>query len=287
MANRYIEVMKILTSESQELKELAKFAGKSRIDFYQGADLRSLDLRGQDLRGLNFEKADLRGADLSDVIFDEGAFNGSKMDEEDDYLQDDYEFYVGDLDVKEFEFLFVFFKIRPELIEEFISATDMSYQSFAKNVGISAGTLVRVRKGEPVSYETLRNVVKIFPRIIQDWAVRGIFLRVREKISQPSIEVGTYNKDGNWVSLDRSRITEVFRKMDFVLESRYGPEWRERSGADIWRSRPSTIEWAFGFYRKYPNHIWRLTDEIIKQLEVMGEADSQSVALNGMPLFEQ
>lgn len=92
MSNPYFRVMEIITSEAHDLRSLASIPSEDIFDFYNGANLRDIDLRGQDLRGLNFGRADLRGAQLENVSFDPGAFNGAHIDQHYAKIMDEFEF---------------------------------------------------------------------------------------------------------------------------------------------------------------------------------------------------
>jgi adenylate kinase family enzyme len=66
---------KVLASDENGLRALAKIAGGQPSSFYRGANLRGADLRGQDLRGIDFT-----GADLSDVQTDDATRFGACLD---------------------------------------------------------------------------------------------------------------------------------------------------------------------------------------------------------------
>ena len=69
----------ILEDESGSLKKIAQRTGLELFSFYRGANLRNLDLAGQDLTGLNFDNSDLRGTNLDEIRFNLGAFNNSNL----------------------------------------------------------------------------------------------------------------------------------------------------------------------------------------------------------------
>lgn len=156
------------------------------------------------------------------------------------------------------------------------------FSAFAKEAKTGSGTLKRIREGNAVSNETIFGVVDALINLVND-RVSVVNSSVVNILRQPLIEVGFYDGYGRWHHISRSDISIIYSKLEFVNAMRYGPDWREKSAGFYWNSKPTTLSWAFDFYRKNPRTSSALTDEMIRNLEAGLEVRMDERPL---PLFE-
>lgn len=163
------KVPDILVDKSGDLKRLAKETGLEIFSFYRGANLRNLDLRGQDLTGLNFDSSDLRGTSLDGVRFNLGAFNNSNISFQYIGLKDEFVHYLRDaFSLFELGGLMFYGRFREESLERAIQWTGLNYGDFCLHAGINQITLRKARREEVVANTTIyaicRTIIK-FPNM--------------------------------------------------------------------------------------------------------------------------
>lgn len=153
----------MLRSLDKSLDSLAELSTRDVFDFYRSADLRGVDLSGQDLRGLRFHKSDLRFANLSHVSIDPGALNTAILDLSNVELVDDYDVSIEEVLNIDEKLSYVWFmaQFRPTSLEYAIGVTAMPYYEFAKFSGINLQTLRRARRGLTVSKDTALSICRV------------------------------------------------------------------------------------------------------------------------------
>lgn len=180
-------INRLLNSDSTSLKELAQLSGRDIFTFYNGASLVGLDLTGQDLIGLNFDKADLRSTKLDDIKFDAGAFNGSILDQEQNWLSDEFEFYLEDLRSFPKERMLIFIKIRPGIIDHVLKSAGVTFALFSTGANVSENALRKARKGSVVSIETALSVLNSLSSLSEEMARNGM-PHFRDAMRQPLVQ---------------------------------------------------------------------------------------------------
>lgn len=156
----FLDTIKILEDEDQDIYVLAKKTKFDIFDFYVGADFAGCSLSGFDLRGLNFAHASFRGATLTGIQYDEGAFNESLLDDTHSVIKDEF-----DLTVDEFMFCYdktlwvhYYVAFRPSSLERAIYESDITFRSFAQTANINTATLRGARRGYMVARETAHGI---------------------------------------------------------------------------------------------------------------------------------
>ncbi len=245
-ANR---VLAILESTERNLKALAALAGQDAFSFYRGADMTSLDLSGQDLRGMNFDKADFRFSDLSRVEFDQGAFNGSILDNQQAWLADEFEFYATDIFKHPIDEILIFCRFRPDVIEPVISESGIGYRNFAEDAGVSANALRKARKGSVVAYETAYKIIKL----IDNHASRILGIthdpQSVKLLRQPFIEFLSGGTNLPFKHVSRDRLQELYRMRAEIVEIRRITY--PQNGTPEWRDTPEFIDNMLVWYRDH------------------------------------
>lgn len=192
--NQLSTALQILFSETTDLRMLADMSGYPAESFYRGADLRGIDLKDADLTGLNFLGANLLTANLDNVIFDEGAFNGSNLDSKYVSYKDEY-----DLSLLDFEVLWdpsggimSRARFRPGYLDKLWIFRRLPYRDFSRFAQLSINPLRRARVGETVSGQTVLTILEGIRKVTS--ALPGLLTREEEKrdlslVNQPSIVV--------------------------------------------------------------------------------------------------
>jgi len=241
--------MDLLFSDRSDLKYLADLSGLEGALFYRYADLRGLDLSGQDLSGLNFDWADLRGANISNVIFSEGSFNNSLLSEEYSGLKDNFDCYPYDFEEIFAQKLMVYGKFRPQIFDRLFSSLRMTFSEISSQLGISPATLRKVRVGGVVSKETISSVW----RGLSDFDVP---IKAADNFSefmvdfthQPSVQLGEYSGYGKFLPLKRREFLEAVQ--NFEIYNDLNPIEYRRDGVLVYEERPSTLKRFIAFYNR-------------------------------------
>jgi len=213
--NRFFNTIKILQSTSSSLRDLAELSGFDPSTFYDGADLRGLDISQQNLVGLNFQNADLRDANLEGIIVDDGAFNNANVDQKFDFLKDEFEFFISDILSEDLDYFHVFCRFRKFSLESAIELTKNSYKNFAHSSYISETTLRRARRGEVVSIDTAINICQFIKDATDKSASFSGSVNFISKymvyspIKQPFIQVLELNDGGGFSNIKKRDISEL------------------------------------------------------------------------------
>jgi uncharacterized protein YjbI with pentapeptide repeats len=149
---------RILEEEDNSLKRLSEISGFDPFHFYNYADLSNLDVSNQSLLGLNFYGANFVNSNLDNVEYEKGAFNGSTVPEKYSYLLDGYDFTLGEMTDKIFDYFYIYTKFRESSLEAAISVAQLSYSRVAEMSGISTDTLRNARRGLVVSIDTATSI---------------------------------------------------------------------------------------------------------------------------------
>lgn len=238
LKDRLDETLKLLLSESGSLKELAAMSSFEPFTFYNGANLESIDLSGQDLTGLNFDGADLLGANLSNVRFDPGAFNNAKTDQAN--LTDEYDCYATDLLFPVLhEHIYVFCRFRESTFDEYLSETNLTLKKIAELSKISTATLRKARLGETIA---INSAVNIADTVESERNQRNNLSRSK----QPMLAFYKLLNNGGFKRLPRKEMLRVIELASLIARKRY-PSGRP---SHLWRQGPETITWLAGYYMR-------------------------------------
>ncbi|HEX8239797.1 MAG TPA: pentapeptide repeat-containing protein [Allosphingosinicella sp.] len=238
--------LEILECDSHSLSCLAEMSGLDRFTFYRSADLSGLDLSNQDLRGLNFDGANLRGSRLDGALYDQGAFNGSKLDAAQQGMTDHYDVYLDDVDDVGLNRLYLFVEFRGTSIEEIISAVGLSYKQVAAAAKLSSSTLRKTRQSQPVAIETARSLAGFVKHLLydkphrlrQDWTV----------IRQPIARFLVSENDGSFSQMRRNDIPEILAMSDELLRVRR-EVYPSTYTLESWRDKPTSIATSLKYLR--------------------------------------
>lgn len=243
-----VRVLQIAESGETSLKALAHLTGLDPFNFYQGADLRELDLSGQDLTGLNFTRADLRFAIVDNISFDPGSFNGCDLDENQKWLADEYEFFSQDIVNHPSEEVLVFCRIRPEIIEKCIRELGVTYQDFSGGAGISSNALRKCRRGQVIAYETAKKVIEFIEAVTADIRSNDYSALICETfLRQPNFQLLSGGLNMPFKHVSRSRLREIVAMREEIKEIRalaFGHD-----PTKTWRETPEYIEHMIDYYR--------------------------------------
>jgi hypothetical protein len=237
------EVIKLLTAETCSLKTLAYMSGYPPLTFYRSADLSGLDLSGQDLTGLNFDYADFYGSTLSDVKVDVGALNNSKLPVESMHLADDFDGYFDDAMADHAKRVYVFAKIRPGTIENFISEVGFSLAQFSEVCELSVNTLRKARNSQSIAIESVQGINKGIKGIMSKSALSNMSI---SSVQQPCVSFVTVNPTGGFIAINRKKFlhyTELASRLYEIRKSHNSRYYEE------YRDGPAILE----FYTSYPN----------------------------------
>ncbi len=246
LASEYQKVVQILSAPTTNLVDLAALSGRDNFRFYNGADLIGVDLTGQDLRGLNFDKADIRFCRVDGIVYDHGAFNGSLVDETQQWLQDEFEFNIEQLRSHDIKEILIFCRLRTGFIDEIIDFAKLSYREFSIESGVSTSALRKARNGGTIAFETAVSVASAYERLAKIIQRDGVTAFVT-KSQQPYIEVLYGGKNGSFLHLTPIHLDEIRQKKHFIDEVRLS---RNPSG-EIWRDTPSTVSFMFEYYSRH------------------------------------
>lgn len=235
----------ILACEHASLKEIARQGVIDVVTLFQMADLRGLNLSGQDLTGMNFFGADLRGTLLEKISFDEGAFNGAKIDKEYEGFVDEYDTYVSDLYADLFSGIYIFVKFRPNSLDKIVSKMNVSFSEFARSSHISTATLRNARSSLTVSLETAFYICR---------TIYSHYNKIRNKndfgiyIHQPICEL--YHNKGNRgnVKLARSDARMVKVGFDTLRQRNIFTNAINADGSTYYQSSPDVVCWYLEIY---------------------------------------
>jgi hypothetical protein len=236
------QVLEILFSESRSLKTLAYMSGYDPFEFYRSADLTNIDLSNQVLTGLNFDKADLTGSNLAGVSYDKGAFNNSILPDEAKLDVDEFDSYFQDLLEDDLGRVYIFAKIRGEVLDLIAQGLSLSYGDFAVKAGISAATLRKARRSEAVSIDTAQAIW----RSVKDTLFAPGFEEYASKARQPTICFLELKHSGGFRELRREsylRALTTARKLYALRKERNYPEYVE-----YWRDSPTGLDFYDRLY---------------------------------------
>lgn len=245
------KAMDILFAEASDLKSLAKISSLSPATFYRYANLRGLDLSGQDLSGMNFDWSDLRGANLENSSFTEGSFNNALLSEEYTGLKDQFDCYPSDFENKFARKLQIFGRFRNGIFNDFFENLGLRFSTIASDLEMSTATLRKVRTGQIVSTDTIFNVWNAFCDPALPYAgsdVESDFLT--DLSTQPSLQLGEYTGEGKFVPLDRKSFLEAVKNFEFYSE--LSPQrFHDSDGVFAYQERPSVLKDLIEFYERH------------------------------------
>ena len=230
--------LKILCADTRSLRDLASLSERDSFTFYQGADLSGLDLAGQDLTGLNFDRADLRDSDLSNVSFDLGAFNGSELSKQFEDLKDEFDCFLEDaLDDRITSGVYVFASFREHTLERAIKDAGFYYEQLAERSNLGLGTIRKARRSGVVALDTATAIARsILERLGTDQPQSLTpFSRIA---AQPMIRFLELMPSGGFRHIPRPRILELAETSARVDARRY-PNGKPY----LWRRGPQTLNW--------------------------------------------
>lgn len=240
-------VLSLINSTETSLKSLAEMSGLSLFSFYQGAELRSLDLSNQDLTGMNFDRADIRFSDLSGSDYDAGAFNGSLIDDQQSWLQDEYEFYMVDVFNHPIDEILIFCKFRPGLIDHVFNEGATTYGDFATIAGVSENALRKARRGQVVAHETALRILGEIRELGDRQHVPYPTPHISAIMRQPIVEFLSGGINMPFRHVSRERLKELIKMRAEILSVReliYPNSIRAN-----WRDTPEFIEIMLDYYR--------------------------------------
>ncbi len=206
------DTVSILVGSETQLFQIAKSTKFEPFEFYIGADLRGLDLTGQDLRGLNFANSDLRGSNILDIVYDEGCFNDSILEEDqEDILTDEFDLSCSEFDklLDRLNWVHFYAVFRQSTLERAVSSFRLTYQDFANRSNVSTTTLLSARRGYPVSKESAKGISQAIidmstseetPAIVDERPVRWQI--------QPMLKFVEGYEQGKPVSVRKDKIIE-------------------------------------------------------------------------------
>lgn len=246
LPDRLQKTIEILEAEGRSLLELAEMSGYDPFSFYRYADLAGLNLTNQDLRGLNFEGANLRGSRLEGALYDPGAFNGSKLDNDQLSVVDSYDVYFDDINDPKLDRLYLFVEFRGTSVEEIISAAGYTYKEAAVAAKISQSTLRKARSSQPVAVETARGLRDYVQRLAtsEDARLRADWSPIRQPIAKFLVS----ENDGSFSQMPRANIPAVLALSDELLEARRAI-YPLNYSLDRWRDKPTSIATSLGYLR--------------------------------------
>jgi len=221
LISQFEDVVAILKASSTSLVELAKMSKRDIFRFYNGCDLSGLDLTGQQLFGLNFDKADIRFSNLANAEYDPGAFNKSKIDSSQKWMVDEYEFSADDVISFLRDELLMFVKIRPGFIDYILPVSRMNYAQFSKAAGISTNALRKARNGEVVAIDTAQAIFFKFKQIfanLDDPADRA----TSKNIDHPCCMLVIGGQNGEFERVSPSRVERLLEIRRYRLTQRGG-----------------------------------------------------------------
>ncbi len=246
-------VLEILSSTDRTLKGLARLAGRDEFDFYRGADMMSLNLAGQDLTGMNFDKADLRFSNLDGVKFDKGAFNGSILDKNQNWLADEFEFYANDVMEHPITEILIFCRLRGDFLEPIIKELGHSYADFSGIAEVSSNALRKARNGAVIAHETALKIVFAIGRNISRTSLPVQDSIIPGMLRQPFVEFLSGGTNIPFKHVSRIRLHELYRMRAEIVAVRelIYPE----STTENWRDTPEFMDQMISWYREHRTRI--------------------------------
>lgn len=232
---------RILRSPSRSLKELAELSGRDVFSFYRGANLSRLDLASQDLTGLNFEGADIRFSNLSGAKFDTGALNGCLIDKSQYWVKDRFEFYFDDLNHHDDSEILFHYRLRPGLVDEYLSALEMTYRSFAKIASVSEGALRKARSEGALSYDTAHKVMKHIIDLANGGD--GLSIAMCQRLRQPHVQFLSHGINSPFRIVSREEYNGFCYMRRVLIEDQIS---RGLEGKR-WRDTPEYLEWNYRY----------------------------------------
>lgn len=206
-----IRVVSILEAKDASLKRLLAISDRDAFTFFRGADLTGLDLSGQDLTGLNFDYADLRFSKIDRSSYDAGAFNLSKLDSQQMWLKDQFEFTVEELVRFPIDEILVFAKIRPEFVDLALQVLRVSFSKFSSIAGVSVNSLRKSRNGGVVAIETAQSILTNIESQLRICKVNSEYLyhRVFRQLRQPLVQFLSGGNNGPFIHISREKLSQL------------------------------------------------------------------------------
>ncbi|MES3044659.1 hypothetical protein [Sphingomonas faeni] len=246
-------VMTTLLSDSHDLRFLAEHSGFDPLTFYQGADLTSLDLRGQDLQGLNFDSADIRFSQLNDIKFDRGAFNRSSISSDQAWAVDHYDLSASDILNHDSSSIFVFVQFRKGFVDKLFEIIAIPYSQFSGQADVSTVAIRKARKGSTVAFQTAHSIIKRFSDIVSESSPSDLPFydvpRLRGLLTQPMAVFmsGGINGEFRPVALGKMKSLLGFKR--YIDEQR---NFTSSEGDSKWyRETPEGLLWFRQYYKDY------------------------------------
>lgn len=242
---RYDDILSMALSGERDLRTLACRSEYGVFDFYRGANLRGLDLTGQDLTDMNFDGADLRFSTIHNVKFDAGAFNGSVIDETQQWLVDEYEFYARDVFDHPNDEILVYCRIRVGALEDCLGAANINYKSFSDLATVSINALRKARNAGVIALETASKIFKALT-VVEAETNEIAARKISNLVKQPSIQFLSGGINMPFKHVSRSRLKELIKMRAEITEIRS----ERRDGHEyIVRDTPESLEWLVPYYR--------------------------------------
>lgn len=218
MNSEFEKVVEIIKSDRHDLRGLAELSGRDAFKFYNGADLKSLDLSEQDLCGLNFDGADLRFSNLDAIKFDTGAFNNSIVDASQRFIKD--EFIYNAQEVLDFpsKKLLLFARVRPKLIDGIASITGLTYSEFSQYCNVSVNALRKTRTNKVVAMETVQSIFETIMSNRFDLNRKDCEF-VQYLISQPCVIFLSGGNNAPFYGMSKEKTLEFIRDSDLTFYS--------------------------------------------------------------------
>jgi hypothetical protein len=238
-------VIRILEDESHSLKTLAYISGFDPFSFYRGADLSGLDLSNQDLSELNFDQADLTGTDLTNIKFEIGAFNNSKISTKNDNLTDEFDGYLSDVLDEDNQWVYLFVKIRGSTFVSYMKNLYLSVTELSNRSKLSESTIRKTCKSSIISLDSARAI----SLAISDWEnelfEKGVSFD-KKSGRQPMISFWSVKAKGGFARVIRSDFLKYVEMSVNIAAMRRA---RSPSVTNIrWRSGPDILTWMERYY---------------------------------------
>ncbi|MDZ7280748.1 pentapeptide repeat-containing protein [Sphingomonas sanguinis] len=248
MKNIYDKILDLYLSDERSLKLLAEKTPYDKFNFYRGADLRGIDLSGQDLTGMNFEGADLRFSVLDNIVYDAGAFNGSILDPNQEWITDNYEYYYDDLINHPIDEILIYCSIRPNIVDLCLKALNINYTNFSSKAFISVNALRKSRSEGVIAHET---AFKIFTTIkeLSNNKPPNFKVYIESLMKQPFVQFLSGGMNAPFKNISKSRMKNILDMRKEIVEIHKFANINQ--GSDAWRSTPESLEWLLQYYRTY------------------------------------
>lgn len=248
MQNEYEKVLELYLSEENSLKALAEKTPYDVFEFYRGANLRGLNLSGQDLSGMNFDGADLRFCKLDNVVFDAGAFNGSLLSPEQEWIKDQYEFYYDDIVDHPINEILIHCSFRPKIVEICLDVLNINYTNFSDMASVSSNALRKSRASGVIAHETAYKILTTI-REMANQLPDGGKAYILSVFKQPFVQFLSGGINMPFKGISRARMKNLIDMRKEIVEIH-----KEKKGEDaheLWRNTPESLEWMLRYYRTY------------------------------------